>query len=376
MDEKGEGAADIQVQLGAMAVDASKTVLSNVIRPRVTGNVGGVLQAYGQMMQYLPLLSEPALVIDREHNVPVVALVHSNSSSDESGGVRAEAGAATAAALVSPQPAESDIEKEYLKQFASVSVGEVTADDESSSGGGDDNEEQQEGEGAEPGSAAQSVEELQKAILHEGDKLKKQTAAAPAAAAVSSSTGKAAYAHELAQRRAMIENKNIMQWIGITETHMPKILSICVRTSAVSVQLLEASVLKDLVLTKIHSVIDMAAGRERHNASLSFATDHLLGMLGNILMGGNATFNPFGGGVRKWGSKFANHRRTSHKSAVGDLKSTLVVPSTELVIAKATVPHPCLDVHFQGFELKVPMTDEAMCHLSAVLLAQFMPFYY
>jgi hypothetical protein len=67
----------------------------------------------------------------------------------------------------------------------------------------------------------------------------------------------AAHAQSAAHRRAMVENKNIQQWIGITESHMPRVLSICVRTSIITVNLLEAAVLRDLVFSKIHNVIDL-----------------------------------------------------------------------------------------------------------------------
>ncbi len=117
------------------------------------------------------------------------------------------------------------------------------------------------------------------------------------------------------------------------------------------------------------------------SSSLSFATDTLLGLLGNILLGGNAAFNPYNG-VRKWGSKRYSRadaavevKNGASAASSSELKSTLRIPSTELVVAKASVPYPCLEIYLQGFELKVPMSDETMCHLSAIALAEFLPFY-
>ena len=47
------------------------------------------------------------------------------------------------------------------------------------------------------------------------------------------------------------------------------------------------------------------------------------------------------------------------------------------MLAKAIVPYPALDVHVQGMAvLKLPMSDETLCHYLAWLLAEFMPMYY
>ncbi len=80
---------------------------------------------------------------------------------------------------------------------------------------------------------------------------------------------------------------------------------------------------------------------------------------------------------RKWGSKRFPQNNKNPLAAQGssELRAVLTIPSTELVLAKASVPYPCLELHLQGFELKVPMSDETMCHLSAIALAEIMPFY-
>lgn len=110
----------------------------------------------------------------------------------------------------------------------------------------------------------------------------------------------------------------------------------------------------------------------------------MLGLLGNILLGGNAAFNPYHG-VRKWGSRGSKKLRNGESSSAAskgastvptaELRSTLTLPAVEVVLAKASVPHPCLSLHIQGLALSVPMTDETMCHLSAIVLAHIMPFY-
>lgn len=58
-------------------------------------------------------------------------------------------------------------------------------------------------------------------------------------------------------------------------------------------------------------------------------------------------------------------------------KLKVLLPAMELVLAKAIVPYPALDVHVQGMAvLKLPMSDETLCHYLAWLLADFMPMYY
>lgn len=131
----------------------------------------------------------------------------------------------------------------------------------------------------------------------------------------------------------------------------------------------------------LYFVFCRAAQRNRSvgaSSPLFFAGESVLGLLGNILIGGNAAFNPYNG-VRKWGSKKivrgVEGIRNPVFCATSDLRSTLTVPGVELVLAKASVPHPCLTLHIQGLQLRVPMSDETMCHLSAVALAEIMPFY-
>ncbi len=58
-------------------------------------------------------------------------------------------------------------------------------------------------------------------------------------------------------------------------------------------------------------------------------------------------------------------------------KLKMVIPGVELVLAKALHPYPSLDVHLQGMALmKLPMSDETLCHYLAWLLAEIMPIYY
>jgi hypothetical protein len=261
-DDKGEGAADVQVQLGGMGVDLSKTVLQALIVPRITSTLAAALAAWSETRQYLPLLSERTLIIDREQKMSAVALAidaptrlspnhkrldEVNVETVEPASRPANRGAAQPPSVAVTYEDEEDEEEEdeensvdieemYRHQLEDAESG---GDEDSSSGGGSDSGSVQEEEEEEPASQPKVVV---------------QTAAEKARA---TKLLLAAHAQNAAHRRAMVENKNIQQWIGITESHMPRVLSICVRTSVITVNLLEAAVLRDLVYSKIHNVIDL-----------------------------------------------------------------------------------------------------------------------
>lgn len=52
------------------------------------------------------------------------------------------------------------------------------------------------------------------------------------------------------------------------------------------------------------------------------------------------------------------------------------IPSFDLILTKAAVPYPAVDIHVLGLQLKLPVTDETLCHLLALLLGHVFPFYY
>ncbi len=58
-------------------------------------------------------------------------------------------------------------------------------------------------------------------------------------------------------------------------------------------------------------------------------------------------------------------------------KLKILLPAIELVLAKAIVPYPALDIHFQSMNvMKLPMSDETLCYYLAWLLAEMMPIYF
>lgn len=66
----------------------------------------------------------------------------------------------------------------------------------------------------------------------------------------------------------------------------------------------------------------------------------------------------------------------SSSGSLSSFKVKALIPAIEVVLAKALVPYPALDLHIQGLAvLKVPMSDETLCHYLAWMLAEYMPLY-
>lgn len=106
------------------------------------------------------------------------------------------------------------------------------------------------------------------------------------------------------RRAAIVFNKNLMQWLGTLEALLPRVVSLCVRTSPIVLQTLEAAILRDLVYAKIHAVLDQAANRGNGNnqrpaggffgaTSTLFAHDSVWGILGHLIL---ASVEPVSGG--------------------------------------------------------------------------------
>ena len=58
-------------------------------------------------------------------------------------------------------------------------------------------------------------------------------------------------------------------------------------------------------------------------------------------------------------------------------KLKMLIPGVDLILAKALVPYPAVDVHLQGVNvLKLPVSDETLCYYLAWMLAELMPIYF
>jgi hypothetical protein len=75
-----------------------------------------------------------------------------------------------------------------------------------------------------------------------------------------------------------------------------------------------------------------------------------------------------------FGEAGTNSSSTTPQSA---FKLKLLIPAIELVLAKAVVPYPALDVHIQSMNvMKLPMSDETLCYYLAWVLTEMMPIYF
>lgn len=67
---------------------------------------------------------------------------------------------------------------------------------------------------------------------------------------------------------------------------------------------------------------------------------------------------------------------TSSSSKKTVARSHVSVPAFDMILTKAAVPYPALDIHMLGLQIKLPVTDETLCNLLGLLLGHFFPFYY
>lgn len=89
----------------------------------------------------------------------------------------------------------------------------------------------------------------------------------------------------------------------------------------------------------------------------------------------------FDGLSSKWGTKqklvakrLNSSKKEGNESAIVGLKVKALVPGVEVLVAKVSNPYPAIELNIQGMcVLKVPMTDETLCHYLAWILAEIMP---
>eukprot|EP01033_Poteriospumella_lacustris_P013772 gene13772-9862_t len=379
LDDRGEGAGDVQVQLGGMRMDFSRRTLTALYDPLIAETFRQLWTDYAVLSTWLPFVSssERSLLVDWDEAVPYVVLACDPP-----------------VAVLDRLAMQADVARrrqssqEFMTATATATATSASA------------------------SASERIS-------------RKSSPAAAAAAADEAAAMKAVLiddlshiAHDLEHQNAIVFNKNLMHWLGTMEAALPRVLSVCVRTSPVVLQSLEAVVVRDLVYAKIHAVLDQAAQRRRTpttttffgasaTASSMFSMDSVWGILGHLVLAtaenardsrprGYSTFT----GVRKWGAKrnggggggggggsgqgatgsarlrddSAASTLTATATSLSSFKIKALIPAVEIVVAKALVPYPALDVHVQGMAvLKIPMSDETLCHYLAWLLAEYCP---
>ena len=67
---------------------------------------------------------------------------------------------------------------------------------------------------------------------------------------------------------------------------------------------------------------------------------------------------------------------TATGGSLSAYKLKAFLPAFEMIVAKALVPYPSVDVHIQGLNvLNLPMSDETLCHYLAWFLAEYFPMF-
>jgi hypothetical protein len=221
LDDKGDGAGDIQLQLGGMRLDLSKRVMATMIHPSFADHFLKIVKEKSEMDDVLALLQQPMVVIDWEQKTPEV--------------------------LLSCDPPLSILdrllEQEALskKQKQSEPVNQKTMPVNSSS--------------ASSRRRRKDFHETLVLIDDSHDSYQKEEEVENDADQ-SRQNVPGSLSERRKRRAAIVFNKNFMQWLAVLEASLPKILSFCIRTSPVIIQSLESTVIRDLVYAKIQSVLD------------------------------------------------------------------------------------------------------------------------
>ncbi len=229
LDDKGEGAGDIQLQLGGMRLDLSKRVMATLIHPSFADHFLKILKEKSEMDAVLNMHKLPMVIIDWEQNTPAVLLSCDPPLSvldrlleqEEFSKKQRSSSHLQQRSTNSKQPQQSTTNnstRSSIPRRTTINHDEmaVLIDDSHEEYLNMDNE----------------VENLDNCETDNS------------------------LSERRSRRAAITFNKNFMQWLAVLEASLPKILSFCVRTSPVIIQSLESTVIRDLVYAKIQSVLD------------------------------------------------------------------------------------------------------------------------
>jgi len=374
LDDKGEGAADVQMQVGSLKSDLSRVSLSAIAHPTLLRDAYRAVTTLQQMRQLRALLpnlmndsddGKHALVVDRVLKVPLVSTVHISPT----------------ATMESKKGVEKMESKETLEVGDDKEVVDYISSD-----GDTLNGEMSDSEGGES-----NAKNLTTPTTTQNNPSNDKTTDIE-----SINTQKDSGDAMQRRRQAALYNKNIHQWAGLLESYLPRVVSVCVRMSPVVVDFVESAVIRDFIFSKIHDVVDRAALRFKDGASSAQGSDHhvlssTLQLLSVLFVQQNRSKSK-NTAIRKWGSKHLhqqhlreelqfvvppaapNHLPNSPNRQLA--RSQIALPGWDLLLTKAAVPYPALDIHLQGLQVKLPVTDDTLCHLLALLLGHFFPFYY
>lgn len=225
LDDKGEGAGDMQFQFGGMRIDLSKKILAKILDPDFLESFKIASNIYNSINQTLPILNEKSIIIDWETKIPLVIV-----NRDPPVFILNKIDGSPTKKSNSFQHSSSS-HSQSLKSSQSVLIDDNFTDHfcNSLNTTSSTTTPQQKNLSATKISPEVDISQDQSQIILE---MRKK------------------------QRAAIAFNKNMMLWLGYFEAYLPKVISLCIKTSPIVIQSLEADVIKDLVFAKVHNVLD------------------------------------------------------------------------------------------------------------------------
>eukprot|EP01039_Chlorochromonas_danica_P003454 gene3454-3783_t len=398
LDNKGEGAGDVQFHIGSVRLDLSNPVMSALLSPLMLQTVQDLKSNLSTLYSFSALLSEPMVLIDwttrRPHVQTIYTRIRFHEEHEEEFGSHLD-------------------ELSYAPPSEVLPMVTIEEDDE---------------EDDDAGSLAQSTSELSQSIeqpsSHPAVTASFQPTASQSKPKLLGEEGEKAFA---SYQEALLLHRNMAQWLSLFLSYLPKVMSVSFRLSNILIQSLEANILRDLIHARLHSVLDKAAGRSNLvEENFLFGINSMKGLLANLLLasldpsalgtqmaagigsgagvgrGGNAAAQGSRGSyrayqafrsIRKWGVRKnggdqlndpdLNHSATATangaattSSSASAAKVKVLLPGVDAAFMKSMLPLPSLALHWQQMTvLQVPMSDETLCHYLAFLFAQLSPFY-
>jgi hypothetical protein len=198
LDNKGEGAGDVQLHLGSLRMDLSNGVLASLLSPLLLSTLQDMSRQQAELAADGALSGEAMVVVDWSARLPLVRAVYDRMCFQQH--------------LQQQQQADGQFKQE-LEPY-----------------------EGEEKDSSEP-------------IVVHGQRSQQ----AVTTLVESSEEEEARY---LSFRKAMLLHRNMAQWLSLLQAYLPKVMSLSFCLNTVLVQSLDAAVLRDLIHAKLHTVLD------------------------------------------------------------------------------------------------------------------------
>jgi hypothetical protein len=297
LDDKGEGAGDIQIGFGSLRMDYSKRVIAAMLFPYFTETIEKIRKHASNISMASSLLSEKMVIIDWQEKMPYISLVcdppvsiidrwlqqakqqakqqqqqhHQKANQNTHNGhhhhhhhPHTKNGHSSNNTLNNN---DQDILRTVLiddgvlnqsinsNESPHQSHYQFSQHDHHHDDSDEDND--HEDDDSSPG-ASQSephVVKMDEPFFDEHDIINEDEEEYPAHSS-NNNTNETLLEQRKRRREAIVFNKNIMQWLGTMEACLPRVLSVCIRSSPIVIQSIESFVIRDLVYAKIHHVLD------------------------------------------------------------------------------------------------------------------------